>query len=37
MKYAEITPIHEKDDKTDKRNHRPRSIVPDLGKIYDHI
>ena len=34
MKYAEVTPIHNKDDKTDKENFRPISILPNLSKVY---
>ena len=34
MKYGEVTPIHKKDDKTDKENYRPISILPNLSKVY---
>ena len=34
MKYGEVTPIHKKDDKTDKENCRPISILPNLSKVY---
>ena len=37
MKYAEVTPIHKKDDKTDKENYRPISIRPNLGKLYERL
>ena len=37
MKYAEVTPIHKKDDKTDKENYRPISILPDLSKVYERL
>ena len=37
MKYAEVTPIHKKDDKTDKENHRPISILPNLSKVYERL
>ena len=37
MKYAEITPIHKKDDKTDKENYRPISTLPNLRKIYERL
>ena len=35
MKYADVTPIHKKDDKTDKTNYRPISILPNLSKVYE--
>ena len=37
LKYADITPIFEKDDKTDKTNYRPISILPNLSKIYERF
>ena len=37
MKYAEVTPIHKKDDKTDKENYCPISIMPDLSKVYERL
>ena len=37
MKYAEITPIHKKDDKTDKENYRPITILPNLSKLYERL
>ena len=30
MQDADVTPIHKKDDKTDKVNYRPISILPKL-------
>ena len=33
MKYAKVTPIHKEDDKTDKENHCPISILPDVSKV----
>ena len=33
MKYAEVAPIHKKDDKTDKENYRPITILPILSKV----
>ena len=35
MKYVELTHVHKKDDKIEKENYRPISILPDLSKIYD--
>ena len=37
MKYADVTPIHKKDDKTDKTNYRPMSILPNLSKVYERL
>ena len=37
MKYAEVTPIHKKDDKTDKENYRPISTLPNLSKMYERL
>ena len=37
MKYADVTPIHKKDDKTDKENYRPISILPNLTKVYERL
>ena len=30
-------PIHKKDDKTDKINYCPRSILPNLSKAYERL
>ena len=37
MKYADVRPIHKKDDKTDKTNYRPISILPNLSKVYERL
>ena len=37
MKYADVTPIHKKDDETDKENYRPISILPNLSNVYERI
>ena len=37
MKYAEVTPIHKMDDKTDKENYYPISILPNLSKVYERL
>ena len=37
LKYADNTPIFKKDDKTDKTNYRPISILPNLSKICERI
>ena len=30
LKYADVTPVFKKDDKSDKSNYRPISILPNL-------
>ena len=37
MKMADITPAHQKDDKTYKSNHRPVSILPSISKVFERI
>ena len=38
LKYSNITPIFKKDDKTDKTNYRPISILPKYSsKIYERF
>ena len=37
LKDANITPIHKKDDPTDKVNYRPVSILPSLSKIFERV
>ena len=37
MKYADVTPIHNKADKTDKTNCRPISVLPNLSKFYETL
>ena len=37
MKYGDVTPIHKKDDKTDKTNDHPISILPNRNKIYETL
>ena len=37
MKYVEVTPINEKDDKTGKENYRPISILPNLNKVCERL
>ena len=37
IKYAEITYIHKKNDKTDKENYRQISILPNLIKVYERL
>ena len=37
LKYADIIPVFKKDDKTNKENYRPISILPNLSKIYERL
>ena len=37
MKYAEGTPIHKKDDKTDKENYCLTNVLPNVGKVYERL
>ena len=37
LKYADVTPAFEKDDKSDKSNYRAISILPNLSKVYERI
>ena len=35
LKQADITPVHKKDEKNDKNNYRPVSILPSLSKTFE--
>ena len=37
LKYAEGTPIHIEDDKTDKENYRQISIFSNLSEVYERL
>ena len=37
LKWADITPVHKKDDKSLKSNYRPISILPSVSKIFERI
>ena len=37
LKYADVTPVFKKDDKSDKSNYRPISILSNLSKVYERI
>ena len=37
LKYADIKAVFKKDDKTNKENYRPISILPNLSKIYERL
>ena len=37
MKYANVNPIFKKEDKLNKRNYRPVSVLTSLSKIYESV
>ena len=37
LKYANVSPLHKKDDTTNKENYRPVSILPSISKIYERL
>ena len=37
LKYADLMPVHKKDDITDKNNYRPISHLPVVSKIFERI
>ena len=37
LKWADITPVHKKDDRSLKSNYRPISILPSVSKIFERI
>ena len=37
MKIANITPVHKKDEPTDKKNYRPVSVLPLLSKVFERL
>ena len=37
LKMGEITPVHKKDETTNKENYRPISILPTVSKIFEKI
>ena len=37
MKLADITPAHKKDDRSDKSNYRPISILPAISKVFERL
>ena len=37
LKIANITPVHNKDEPTDKENYRPVSALPLLSKVFERI
>ena len=37
LKWADITPVHKKDDRSLKSNYRPISTIPSVSKIFERI
>ena len=37
LKYADVKPFFKKDDKTDKENYKPISILPTLSNVYERF
>ena len=37
LKFANITPVHKKDEATDKQNYRPVSVLPLLSKVFEKV
>ena len=37
LKFADITPAHQKNSRNDKTNYRPVSILPNLSKVFENI
>ena len=35
LKMSEITPVHKKDESTNKENYRPISILPTISKVFE--
>ena len=37
LKFADIKPVHKKDETTNKENYRPVSVLPLISKIFERI
>ena len=37
LKMANVTPVFKKEDRLDKSNYRPVSILPLLSKVYERV
>ena len=37
LKFGDISPVHKKDETTNKENYRPVSVLPLISKIFEWI
>ena len=37
LKHAEVSPIHKKSDRTDKKNYRPVSVLVSMSKLFEGL
>ena len=37
LKYANVMPLHKKEENIDKKNYRPISILPSISKIFERL
>ena len=37
LKFGNITPVHKKDEATDKENFKPVSVLPFLSKVFEKV
>ena len=37
LKIENVTPVHKKDDQTDKTNFQPGSVFPLLSKVFERV
>ena len=37
LSYADVRPVFKKNDKTNKENYRPISILPNISKMYERL
>ena len=37
MKYADVSPVHKKDDYSNKKNYRPVSLLPIVSKVFERL
>ena len=37
IKYADVSPLHKRDDYSNKMNYRPFSLLPAMSKAFEHM